>query len=392
MSRSRKGWRRVKFGEVVRLVTHRCDPIVAGIERFVGLEHLQPGDLRVRTWGLVAAGTTFTNRFRPGQVLFGKRRAYQRKVAVADFDGVCSGDIYVLETRDPETLLPGLLPFLCQTDDFFEHAVGTSAGSLSPRTNWTRLAEYEFALPPMAEQKRLATALSSVAAVHDAISELESRTAILRDAVASHWFPREWRGQARTVGEACEDLTVGIVVKPARWYVVNGDGVPALLMRNVQRGWIDTGDLTYISHAGHAAHVKSRLRTGDVVAVRSSGSVGRTGDAAVVPGELDGANAIDLLIARPGPSLRPQYLCEYLNAPSTRAALIGGSSGTMQKHLNVSELRRLPLPMRSMSEQSLAIDQLHTCTHVLRECQRRRSEAALLRGAVMRSLSSGCRQ
>lgn len=157
VSSSRKGWRRLKFGEVVRLVTERCDPVVAGIERFVGLEHLEPGSLRVRSWGAVASGTTFTSRFRQGQLLFGKRRAYQRKVAVADFDGVCSGDIYVLESRDPMTLQPELLPFLCQTDGFFEHAVGTSAGSLSPRTNWTRLAEYEFALPPVEEQHRLAT-------------------------------------------------------------------------------------------------------------------------------------------------------------------------------------------------------------------------------------------
>ena len=111
-----------------------------GFERYVGLEHLDPGDLKIRRWGNVSDGTTFTNVFRAGQVLFGKRRAYQRKVAVADFDGVCSGDIYVFEPKN-EHLLPELLPFICQTDGFFEHAVGTSAGSLSPRTNWDSLAD-----------------------------------------------------------------------------------------------------------------------------------------------------------------------------------------------------------------------------------------------------------
>lgn len=149
------GWKRVKFGDVVRLNTDRCaDPAAEGIERYVGLEHIEPEDLRIRRWGLVAEGTTFTNRFQPGQVLFGKRRAYQRKVAVADFAGVCSGDIYVFEPKD-ERLLPELLPFLCQTERFFEYAVGTSAGSLSPRTNWTQLANYEFALPLLAEQRQI---------------------------------------------------------------------------------------------------------------------------------------------------------------------------------------------------------------------------------------------
>ncbi|MBY5367833.1 hypothetical protein [Rhizobium leguminosarum] len=152
---SKAGWTRVAFGDVVRLSKARVsDPEDAGIERVVGLEHIEPGDLRIRRWGDAGGGTTFTTLFKPGQVLFGKRRAYQRKVAVADFEGVCSGDIYVLEPAN-DRLMPELLPFLCQTDAFFDHAVGTSAGSLSPRTNWTSLAGFEFLLPPIQEQSRL---------------------------------------------------------------------------------------------------------------------------------------------------------------------------------------------------------------------------------------------
>lgn len=150
------GWRKVKFGDVVQLSKARCaDPLAEDVERYVGLEHLEPGDLRIRRWGNVADGVTFTSLFKPGQVLFGKRRAYQRKVAVADFAGVCSGDIYVLESQDVDVLLPELLPFICQTDAFFDHAVGTSAGSLSPRTNWDSLAKFEFALPTIEEQRLL---------------------------------------------------------------------------------------------------------------------------------------------------------------------------------------------------------------------------------------------
>jgi type I restriction enzyme S subunit len=166
----RSTWPRVKFGDVVKLNTDRsADPLADGLERYVGLEHIEPEDLRIRRWGLVAEGTTFTNRFRPGQVLFGKRRAYQRKVAVADFEGVCSSDIYVFEPKD-DRLLPELLPFLCQTEGFFEHAVGTSAGSLSPRTNWTQLANYEFALPPLEEQRTIVETLIASQKTVDAFS------------------------------------------------------------------------------------------------------------------------------------------------------------------------------------------------------------------------------
>lgn len=162
----KSGWRRVKFGDVVRLSKARSqNPLADGLERYVGLEHLEPGDLRIRSWGNVADGTTFTNRFEPGQVLFGKRRAYQRKVAVADFAGVCSGDIYVLESKDADVLLPELLPFICQTDAFFEHAVGTSAGSLSPRTNWTSLADFQFSVPSIAVQRKTLTLLTAALSV-----------------------------------------------------------------------------------------------------------------------------------------------------------------------------------------------------------------------------------
>jgi type I restriction enzyme S subunit len=169
------GWTRVAFGDVVQLVRERSsDPEDDGLERFVGLEHIDPGDLRIRRWGNISDGTTFTNVFRAGQVLFGKRRAYQRKVAVAEFDGICSSDIYVFEAKG-DGLLPELLPFICQTDRFFEHAVGTSAGSLSPRTNWDSMAAFELPLPPLDTQRAIAKALEAV---------LDANEALLRVALA----------------------------------------------------------------------------------------------------------------------------------------------------------------------------------------------------------------
>lgn len=169
----KKGWTRVAFGDVVQLCRERSsDPAGDGFDRYVGLEHLDPGDLKIRRWGNIADGTTFTNVFRAGQVLFGKRRAYQRKVGVADFDGVCSGDIYVLKPKS-DGLLQELLPFVCQTDGFFQHAVGTSAGSLSPRTNWESLASYQFALPPLEEQRRIATTLRAMEDYRQAVNKLE---------------------------------------------------------------------------------------------------------------------------------------------------------------------------------------------------------------------------
>jgi type I restriction enzyme S subunit len=189
----KNGWTRVAFGDVVQLCRERSsDPTEDGFDRYVGLEHLEPGDLKIRRWGNVADGTTFTSIFRAGQVLFGKRRAYQRKVAVADFDGVCSGDIYVLEAKG-DRLLPELLPFICQTDRFFEHAVGTSAGSLSPRTNWESLAGYEFALPPLDEQRRIAELLGAFCQAYEVAQTVDKRLEFVRCAHLRAFFAPRYR-------------------------------------------------------------------------------------------------------------------------------------------------------------------------------------------------------
>lgn len=190
----RSTWQRIKFGDVVANVndTER-DPQGAGIERFIGLEHLEPGSLHIRSWGNVADGTTFSRRCRPGQVLFGKRRAYQRKVAVADFDAVVSGDIYVFAPKN-DRLLPELLPFLCMSERFFKFAVETSAGSLSPRTNWSSIVNFEFDLPPLDQQCRIAEILWAENEVEQSHIQTTSATKDFLSATIESRFDELFRG------------------------------------------------------------------------------------------------------------------------------------------------------------------------------------------------------
>jgi type I restriction enzyme S subunit len=177
----KSAWKRAAIGDVVQNLNVTVkDPSAEGIDRIIAMEHLDPGELKISRWGDLADGTTFTRRVRPGQTLFGKRRAYQRKAAYAEFDAICSGDILVFQA-DPLKILPEFLPFLVQSNSFYDHALGTSAGSLSPRTNWRDLANYEFELPPLDDQKRVAAlmwaiqeAIKDTAAVQHAISRARS--------------------------------------------------------------------------------------------------------------------------------------------------------------------------------------------------------------------------
>jgi type I restriction enzyme S subunit len=286
MSKRKPGWQRVKFGEVVRLNTERCaDPQAAGIERFVGLEHITPEDLRIRSWGLVAEGTTFTNRFRPGQVLFGKRRAYQRKVAVADFDGVCSGDIYIFESQDPARLLPELLPFICQTEGFFEHAVGTSAGSLSPRTNWTQLAQYEFALPPLEEQRRMVKLLQNLETSIEASTVLVSKLDGLRKAhILDRFSNLVSNGNAKLVKvPEAGAILMGRQLSPK--YQRGISPKPYLRVANVFDGFLDLSDINEMDFSDKEFE-HYRLKPGDILLVEGHSSADVVGRSAIFKGEM----------------------------------------------------------------------------------------------------------
>ena len=152
----------VKFGDVVRQVKDKVDPQTAGLERFVAGEHMDTDNLHIRRWGDVGAGylgPAFHMRFKPGQILYGSRRTYLRKIAVADFEGITANTTYAIEPKDPEVLLPDFLPFVMSTERFHEHSIKQSKGSVNPYINFSDITWYEFPLPPVDEQRRISDLL-----------------------------------------------------------------------------------------------------------------------------------------------------------------------------------------------------------------------------------------
>jgi len=147
------------------------------ISRFIGLENIESENLQIQGWGEIANGTTFTKRFTNGDVLFGKRRAYLKKVAVADFDGLCSGDILVIRAKSKK-MLQELLSYYISSDVFMQHAVSTSAGSLSPRTKWKDLSELEVSVPDLKTQEKILEVLQQL---ETTITQLKQQKTTLKN-------------------------------------------------------------------------------------------------------------------------------------------------------------------------------------------------------------------
>jgi type I restriction enzyme, S subunit len=393
MGEPKPGWRRVRFGEVVRLVSERCDPVSSGIERFVGLEHIEPGNLRVRSWGDVADGTTFTNLFRPGQVLFGKRRAYQRKVAVADFDGVCSGDIYVLESANPGRLLPELLPFICQTDAFFEHAVGTSAGSLSPRTNWTSLTGYEFALPPLEEQRRLVEFLSTVKDVVSRSVDMAKALENVESALLADRFPSERVCPTQPTVPLAELAEVSLGYKVSPVHRGERTTLPIVTVAQLQDGWFDLSNVreTTIPH-----HMVSSFRPQlGTLLVTEGGNLDQLGRGAVWRGQLDDCVFQNHVFAIKPKSRHTlvEFLEGLMRSPRGREFFLRNAKRTSNlATIDKRKVNTMPVPVVAPAVQAAWVEHYLSVRHSLVEATRRVAEARnLLRAtsACLQGLPSG---
>ena len=223
---------RVKLGDVAqeyKATVKDCSNLP-----IVGLEHLTPGEITLERWD-EGTENTFTKGFKKGQMLFGRRRAYLKKAAVAPFDGVCSGDITVIEAI-PGKILPELLPFIIQNDLLFDYAVGKSAGSLSPRVKWVDLKDYEFELPEIEKQASLVDLLKAAHATRKAYQEQIKAT---DDLVKSQFI--EMVGKATSSDKLLNhvDVLYGFPFN-SKLFNNNGEGLPLLRIRDINTGLSDT--------------------------------------------------------------------------------------------------------------------------------------------------------
>jgi type I restriction enzyme S subunit len=405
MSTPDQGWRIVRFGDVVRNVKADVDPKTGDLERYVAGEHMDTDDLHIRRWGMIGdgyLGPAFHRRFAAGQVLYGSRRTYLRKVAVADFDGVCANTTFVLEAV-PDLLLQELLPFIMQTEVLTEHSVKNSKGSVNPYVNWGDIASYEFALPPLDEQRRVAEILWAAEDVVEShlvvrMALIDTRRAQTEDFLKHgmpgwHWphkdaptgcLPQSW------VCAPCSDLLVGGPTNGFSPQVnTGGVGYPTLSISAIRDGQVVVEENLKYAEIGAEEAQKYRLNPGDLLVVRGNGNRGLVGKCGMVTEVPEGCFYPDLLVRiKFDPArLRPQFACIQWNTPMIHDKLVAMAQSTSGIwKINGKAIRQHSLIVPPIPEQDAFLSLMSAVVASIRQVDKHIEEIQELRRGLISAL------
>lgn len=380
------GWRVVCFDEMAQLVNDRVDdPSEAGVERYVGLEHLDPESLMIRRWGSPDDVQAQKLRFQPGDIIFGKRRAYQRKLAVADFEGICSAHAMVLRARE-ETVVKDFLPFFMQSDTFFDRALSISVGSLSPTINWKTLASQQFAIPPKEEQQRNADVLwaadEMVLSWEAAQAEIDNlRAAMRKEIVCDASHPR------RRLEECLIDITPGKSVvgvnQPAS---LNEFGVLKVSAVGA-RGFIAEENKRLINPNDY--RVEFQVKAGDFLITRCNTRelVGRV---CIVPDDAPNLMLSDKTIrlgVDESVATKP-FLLEALRSNEARSqieAVATGTGGAM-KNISQNEIRSFLIPLPDIETQRRITTMIESIAVAKQKINRHATKSKRCRTSLLEAL------
>jgi type I restriction enzyme M protein len=355
----RSKWKRVRFGDVVKQMKEQVNPEADGVERYVAGEHMETENVHIRKWGMVGdgyLGPAFIRGFRKGQVLYGSRRTYLKKVAVAEWDGVTANTTFVIEAVEGK-LLQELLPWLMLSERFTKHSVQESKGSTNPYINFPDIAKFEFDLPPLDQQRRIAEILwavdSSMGANYGLESSLLEYRWSLLDSITHKYSESHALAPLDSAIEQGRPICYGILMPGLG--VQNG--IPVVKVRDFPDGYIREGDLLQTTPEIEAPYKRSRLKTGDLL-ISIRGTIGRMAE---VPPALDGANITqDTARLSIAPEHNRGYLRAVLESRFVERQIQSRITGLAVKGINIGELRQIQIPLPSRSKQDEIAGKLST--------------------------------
>ena len=345
---------RVKFGDVVKDVKINIDRLNNPYEYYVAGDHMDSEDLTIHRKGCFTTddvGPAFIRVFKPGQILYGSRRTYLKKIAVADFEGVCANTTFVFETKDPHAFEQRLLPFIMLSKDFTTWSIAKSKGSTNPYVLFSDLADFEFELPPLEEQKILADKLWAAYRLKEAYKKLLVATDEMVKSQFIEMFGNplslNQKNELKRLGECC-------ILNPRRPNIAlcDTDKVSFIPMPAVSEDgyWVDMTDEEY----GKVKKGFTYFENNDVLFAKITPCM-ENGKGAIVHGLTNGIGmgSTEFHVLRPINGISsPYWLLALTRMPIFRERAAKNMSGTGgQKRVSASYLDHFMVGLPAIEEQ-----------------------------------------
>jgi len=338
-----------RFEQIAINSTEKKKPVEEDRFTYLGLEHLDSGSLKVTRFGSDVAPIGEKLVMRKGDVLFGKRRAYQKKVAIAPFDGIFSAHGMVLRPN-VEVIDPDFFPLFISSDYFLDAAIKISVGSLSPTINWRDLKILEFDLPDLETQRKLAAVLWSINDTMESYKKLISATDELVKSQFMEQFGSYLGDETRcaTVEQVCTVFADGDWIESKDQA---DDGIRLIQTGNVGNGvYLDKGERArYIDEETFVRLNCTEVLPNDILISRLPDPVGR---ACIIPDGLGKSiTAVDCSIVRLKSHVLPEFFVAY-TMTTLYAAQIGSSvTGSTRKRISRKNLGQVVIPTPDIDQQ-----------------------------------------
>ena len=327
-----------RFDQIAIVSTEKKKPTEEDRANYVGLEHLSPDTFDVTEYGSEVAPKGDKLVMRKGDVLFGKRRAYQKKVGIAPCDGIFSAHGMVLRPNE-DVVDSRFFPFFIKSDCFLDEAIRISVGSLSPTVNWRDLRELRFRLPSLERQRELAELLWAGEGLKSTYRQL---LFACDEQVKSRFVEMFGKGNwpESSIGDLASDIRYGTSKKAAE----EGEYTYLRMNNMTDNGRLDLSDTKRITLIGDELN-SCLVRKGDVLFNRTN-SREKVGKTAVFDFDEPMVIAGYIIRVRLKPMMRSRYLSVFMNLASTKKLLRDMAKGAVhQANINAKEMAAIELPV-----------------------------------------------
>ena len=362
---NRSDWPLIKFDKIAFNISERVEPKDTDAEVYIGLEHIDPDSIHIRRTGVPSDVEGTKLKVYKGDVIFGKRRAYQRKAAIANFDGICSAHAMVLRAN-PDIIDPDLFPFFIHSDVFMNRAVDISEGSLSPTIKWKILSEQKFRLPPRLLQKKLADLLFAVDEVEELYRQAYQDFLIFRKSFYKDIFSK--------IKTKCElgDLPINTI--GGLWKSEESDTLQVKIIRSTEFSNFGEMDLSKLEPMSvlRKQFEKSKLLLNDIIIERSGGSpdqpVGRVCLFDLLDSDYSFSNFTSAIRVLDKEVILPKYLFLFL----LYYYEIGGTDRIQKQTTGIRNLdydmyKRIKIPLPTVEEQKIIVEHIEKIEDLRRE-------------------------